>query len=176
MHLCCSKWGRFDSNLYVDGCQYIYCWLTSATSAILRRSPRDAVRVTRSTGTYAETVSEDFGSHDGTARTQLACNVHQSVRRRDGITCRADEQHAHGDTGNQTGHAQRPLLSTDRTGFRAVSSKASLNHCHITTGKWISIDTVRSDSREHTERRQSETGRTQMNSSPQISNSFRHAS
>jgi len=65
--------------------------------------------------------------------------------------------------GNRTGHAQRPLLSTGRTGFRPVSSNASLNHpvnhCHITAGKCISVDTVRLECRQHAGRRQSETGR-----------------
>jgi hypothetical protein len=62
--------------------------------------------------------------------------------------------------GNRAGHAQRPLLSTGRTGFTAVSSNASLNHPvnhrHITAGKCISVETVRSDCRQHAGRRQSE--------------------
>ena len=65
--------------------------------------------------------------------------------------------------GNRTGHAQRPLLSTGRTGFRPVSSNASLNHPvnhrHITAGKCISVETVRPECRQHAGRRQSETGR-----------------
>jgi hypothetical protein len=64
--------------------------------------------------------------------------------------------------GNRTGHAQRPLLSTGRTGFRPVSSNASLNHPvnhrHITAGKCISVETVRPERRQHAGRRQSETG------------------
>jgi hypothetical protein len=66
--------------------------------------------------------------------------------------------------GNRTGHAQRPLLSTGRTGFTPVSSNAPLNHpvnhCHITAGKRISVETVRPECRQHAGRRP------QMNQNP----------
>jgi hypothetical protein len=65
--------------------------------------------------------------------------------------------------GNRTGHAQRPLLSTGGAGFKPVSSNASLtqpvNHCYITAGKCVSVETVRPECRQHAGRRQSETGR-----------------
>jgi hypothetical protein len=75
--------------------------------------------------------------------------------------------------GNRTGHAQRPLLSTGGTNFRPVSSNASLNqpvnHCRITAGKCISVETVRPECRQQAIR-----DRPQMSPNPQISNSFRH--
>ena len=64
--------------------------------------------------------------------------------------------------GNRTGHAQRPLLSTGGAGFKPVASNESLNqpvnHCHITAGKCVSLETVRPECRQHAGRRQSETG------------------
>ena len=78
--------------------------------------------------------------------------------------------------GNRTGHPQRPLLSTGGTNFRPVSSNASLNHpvnhCHITAGKCISVETVRPECRQP----QAIRDRPQMSPNPQISNSFRHQS
>jgi len=54
--------------------------------------------------------------------------------------------------GNRTGHPQWPLLSTGGAGFKPVSSNASLNqpvnHCRITAGKCVNVETVRPECRQ----------------------------